>query len=210
MTDLAILRERLTKPLPKERSVFLRDPKDALQIALHSYDGCAKGCPGCVVDRFFKNKARFKPLISKDDMAILHSRTLEYYDWFSEYLDDRARELGEGSRSHRIDSHSYTFRFGNHSELPEDHLMEIVDTLQAPDQIFSTAPANDEEVEKLIRVEKAAPGRTSYEIVYDPFYDDVQEIRKMIVDLRSGGIFCFPEVAMTRRLFDHYTPGTVC
>jgi hypothetical protein len=206
MPDDMMLRERLSKPLPQERSVFLRDPKDALQIAIHTYDGCAKGCPGCVVDRYFKNKARFMPLISREDMALVHSRTLEYYDWFAEYLNTKADGKYAGSRSHRINSHSFTFRFGNHSELPEDHLMAMVELFDAPDQIFSTAPASDEEVAKLIRVEKAAPGRTSYEIVYDPFYDDVQDIRRMIVDLRAGGIFCFPEVAMTRRLFDHFSP----
>ncbi|MEO0368844.1 MAG: hypothetical protein AAF197_08675 [Pseudomonadota bacterium] len=206
MSDLSVLRERLTRPLPKERNVLLRDPKDALQIALHSYDGCAKGCPGCVVDRFFKNKARFKPLISTDDMRILQSRTLEYFDWFSEYLDERADRLGEGARSHKIEYHSYTFRFGNHSELPEEHLMDMVQILEAPDQIFSTAPANNEEVAKLIRVHDAVPGKSAYEIVYDPFYDDVNEIRAMIMGLRKGGIFTFPEVVMTRRLFDHFSP----
>lgn len=53
---------------------------DDLQIAIHTYDGCARGCPGCVVDKHFKNQGRFQNILTAEQMKTIHQRVTEYYE----------------------------------------------------------------------------------------------------------------------------------
>ena len=62
---------------------------DDLQVAIHTYDGCSRGCPGCVVDKHFKNRARGEPIMPQADLAIAQARVSEYYDWVRANLNTR-------------------------------------------------------------------------------------------------------------------------
>jgi hypothetical protein len=176
---------------------------DDLQIAVHSYDGCGRGCSGCVVDKHFKNDSRGQGILLPDQLDLIQRRTLEYYDWTQHHLN--TKDTGYfGSHGFKINHYSYTFRFGNHSELPEDVLIDLATRLQAPYRVFSTAPSEDLSV--FSRVQQATGGRYFLEIIYDPVADPASLIRNMILEMRGYGILGYPEVLLTRRLLDHYSP----
>lgn len=173
---------------------------DDLQIAVHTYDGCSRGCSGCLVDAKLKNKRRFEPLMSPTDMSLVHDRVLEYYDWVGRSLN--SKEGGYfGESGMKVEHFSYTFRFGNHSELPLEALMEMSEIMNAPFKVFSTAPT--EEVVKFEKLAKKGE-RIFLEIIYDPVIDDPMLIRDMIVEMRRHGIAGYPEVLLTRKLLSSY------
>lgn len=176
---------------------------DDLQVAVHTYDGCARGCPGCVVDKHFKNNWRFRNIIPAPDMSLIHSRVVEYYDWIRENVN--TQEQGYfGKNGFKVDHFSYTFRFGNHSELPPEALDEIAESMPAEFKVFSTAPT--EEIVKFVDLRKRYPGNYYLEIIYDPVADRAEDLRDMILEMRRNGILGYPEVLITRRLLDAFTP----
>ncbi|NCQ51647.1 hypothetical protein GW796_07090 [archaeon] len=177
---------------------------DDLQFAIHSYDGCSKGCPGCLVDTHFKNK-RFKNILSKEQMGTIHSRVKEYYQWTQENLN--TKDTGYfGKNGFKVNHFSYTFRFGNHSELPLEDLLEISQTMDAGFKVFSTAPNPD--VSKFYELTKPennpSNSRFFLEIIYDPIVDSANTLREMILEMRKHDILGYPEVLITRRLLDVY------
>lgn len=192
----------------KDSRIFNRDNStlgvmDDLQVAIHTYDGCAKGCSGCIVDKHFKNRMRFQSIMPEKDLAFVHKRVLEYYEWIKENLN--TKDYGYfGKDRYQVDHFSYTMRFGNHSELPMDELAMISRTLDAPFKVFSTAPTED--ITKFKNIKKMHNGRYFLEIIYDPIADDALEIKNMILDMRKDDILGYPEVLITRRLLDNFSP----
>lgn len=176
---------------------------DDLQIAVHSYDGCSKGCPGCVVDKHFKNHAKGEVIIKDDQQKIIHNRVLEYFDWTQNFLNKKDNGYF-GENGFKIDHFSYTFRFGNHSELPLEELINLSNNLDAPFKVFSTAPTED--VEKFKIVTEKTNGRFFLEIIYDPIVDDAYYLKNMIKNMRKYDILGYPEVLLTRRLLDKFSP----
>ncbi|NTF17271.1 hypothetical protein G6L37_02345 [Agrobacterium rubi] len=176
---------------------------DDLQIAVHTYDGCSRGCSGCVVDKHFKNNWRFRNIIQGPDLRIISDRVKEYFAWVQENLN--TKEDGYfGKDGFKVDHHSYTFRFGNHSELPADMLAEIAESCPSDFRVFSTAPSD--EIHKFVDLRKSHPGNYYLEIIYDPVADKAQDIREMILDMRGNGILGYPEVLITQRLIQAYSP----
>ncbi len=176
---------------------------DDLQVAVHTYDGCPRGCPGCVVDREFKNRRRFRPLIPRGDMAIVQGRVAEYYAWVRDTLN--AKEGGYFGRDrHQVCHYSFTMRFGNHAELPLDDLVGIAESLAADFRVFSTGPVEDLGV--FVELNRRVPGRLFLEIIYDPLVDRAGDLRAMIEEMRRHGILGYPEVLLTRRLLASYAP----
>ncbi len=177
---------------------------DDLQFAIHSYDGCSKGCSGCIVDTHFKNN-RFKTILSEEQMKIIHSRVKEYYDWTQVHLNTKEKGYF-GKNGFKINHFSYTFRFGNHSELPLEELLKISNTMDASFKVFSTAPTDD--ISKFYELTKPEnnPNNSRFflEIIYDPLNDDPNAIRDMIIEMRSYGILGYPEVLITKRLLDKF------
>lgn len=179
---------------------------DDLQIAVHTYDGCSRGCPGCLVDTYFKNKHKFQNILSLDDMKLIHSRVQEYYDWA--ILNLNTKETGYfGKNGYKINHYSYTFRFGNHSELPLEELLAISHTMDAKFKVFSTAPTED--ISKFYELSKPEnnpnDSRIFLEIIYDPIADKADDIRKMILQMREHNILGYPEVLITQRLLKEYS-----
>lgn len=181
---------------------------DDLQIAVHTYDGCARGCPGCLVDKHFKNNMRFQSILSENDLAMIHSRVVEYYDWVRENLN--TKESGYfGKRGYVVNHFSYTCRFGNHAELPIEDIEMIARTLDSPYKVFSTGPTPD--MEKFITIKnhlKATDeaSRLFLEIIFDPMVDSGESIGEMISTMREHDILGYPELLMTRRFIDGFTP----
>lgn len=177
---------------------------DDLQIAVHTYDGCSKGCPGCLVDTYFK-KQRFTNILSKEDMSLIHARVQEYYSWTQEVLNKKEKGYF-GVNGFKVNHFSYTFRFGNHSELPIEELLAISHQLDAPFKVFSTAPTPD--ISRFYELTKPEnnPGNSRFflEIIYDPIVDNPLEIRQMILEMRKHGILGYPEVLITQRLLSKY------
>lgn len=177
---------------------------DDLQVAIHTYDGCSRGCAGCLVDTFFKNQ-KMKTILSPQQMSLIHSRVVEYYDWAREYLNKKEQGYF-GKNGYQINHFSYTFRFGNHSELPLEQLLEITHTMPAQYQVFSTAPTQD--ISRFYELTKPEnnPRNTRFflEIIYDPIADKAQDIREMILQMREYGILGYPEVLITQRLLKEY------
>ncbi len=174
---------------------------DDVQFAIHSYDGCSRGCPGCVVDKHFKNDARFQNILTQEQMELIQSRVTEYYDWASEYLNNK--DFGYfGKGRFQVNHYSYTMRFGNHSELPLDELEALAATLKSDYRVFSTAPTDD--ISKFIELKKRVPGNYYLEIIYDPVADDGNYLREMILEMRRHDILGYPEVLVTRRLLDQF------
>lgn len=178
---------------------------DDLQIAVHSYDGCNRGCPGCLVDTHFKNHYKFKPIISVEDMKLINERVKSYYRWAVETLNNKKNGYF-GRNGYKVAHHSYTFRFGNHAELSFEALKEMADIMDAPFQVFSTAPTL--EIEKFFELSKPENNpkgkRFFLEIIYDPINDDAKDIRDMILKMREYDILGYPEVLITRRLLKEY------
>lgn len=173
---------------------------DDLQIAIHSYDGCSKGCPGCLVDTHFKNK-RFSNILSNEQMTLIHSRVNEYFQWIQKNLN--TKDTGYfGKNGFKVNHFSYTFRFGNHSELPLKELLNISHTMNAQFKVFSTAPTDDiSKFYELTKPENNPSGsRVFLEIIYDPVVDDPHTIRDMILEMRNYEIMGYPEVLITQRL----------
>lgn len=179
---------------------------DDLQIAIHTYDGCSRGCAGCLVDTHFKNK-RFSNILTLEQMKIIHDRVLEYYDWCQSYLNHKENGYF-GKNGQKIKHFSYTFRFGNHSELPLETLLEISSTLNAPYKVFSTGPTED--ISKFYELTKEInnPQKSRFflEIIYDPIHDKAEDIKNMILEMRKHDILGYPEVLITKRLLDKFSP----
>lgn len=177
---------------------------DDLQIAIHTYDGCGKGCPGCIVDTHFKNK-RFVGILSEDDMKTIDDRVRSYYKWIQENLNTKDDGYF-GKDGFKVNHYSYTFRFGNHSELPIEELLKISSVMNSPFKVFSTAPTDD--ITKFYSLtlpeNNKSNSRIFLEIIYDPTIDDPQLIRDMILDMRKHGILGYPEVLITKRLIDKF------
>jgi hypothetical protein len=191
------------KKSPFDREGSTLGVMDDIQIAVHSYDGCARGCPGCVVDKHFKNQARGESILTAEQQTVIHSRVLEYFEWAKTYLNNK--EGGYfGKDGFKVNHFSYTFRFGNHSELPLEELVGLSNRLDAPFKVFSTAPTED--VSRFVEVKERTKGRFFLEIIYDPVADDAHDIRQMILNMRKEGILGYPEVLITRRLLDKFTP----
>lgn len=176
---------------------------DDLQVAVHTYDGCSRGCPGCVVDKHFKNNFRMKNIIPVKDMQIIDQRVKEYYSWIRENVNTQDKGYF-GKDGFKVDHYSYTFRFGNHSELSNDMLDEIAGSCVSDFRVFSTAPSD--EVHKFVELRKRFPGNYYLEIIYDPIADDPNFIKDMILDMRSNGILGYPEVLITQRLLKAFSP----
>lgn len=179
---------------------------DDLQIAVHTYDGCARGCSGCVVDKHFKNQGRFQNILTEEQMKMIHFRVQEYYEWIQKNLNTK-KEGYFGVNGFQVKHFSYTFRFGNHSELPIEELLKISSIMNAEFKVFSTAPTEDiSKFYELTKPENNPSGsRFFLEIIYDPIADKAQDIRNMIVDMRNHGILGYPEVLITKRLLTLYS-----
>lgn len=176
---------------------------DDLQVAVHTYDGCSRGCPGCLVDKHFKNAARFRPIIGAADMRLIHARVEDYYAWARERLN--TKEGGYfGRDGFKVEHYSYTFRFGNHAELPTDAIVEIAASMPSQYRVFSTAPTED--ISRFVDVRRQVPGNYYLEVIYDPVADRAADLRDMILAMRAEGILGYPEVLVTRRLLDAFTP----
>ena len=176
---------------------------DDLQVAVHTYDGCDRGCPGCVVDKHFKNHATGQVIIRPDDQKIIHQRVSEYFEWIQENLN--TQEHGYfGKNGFKVNHFSYTFRFGNHSELSVEELIALSKNMNAEFKVFSTAPTED--IYKFVEVRNVTGGKFFLEIIYDPVADKTQDIRAMILEMRRHDILGYPEVLITRRLLDQFSP----
>lgn len=175
---------------------------DDLQIAIHSYDGCHKGCSGCLVDKHFKNHARFEPIVSSEQQLVIHDRVLSYYQWIQDNLNTKDIGYFNCNNGFKVNHFSYTFRFGNHSELSVEDISGMSSRMNAPYKVFSTAP--DSNIEKFIEVSNKDSGRIFLEIIYDPVVDDPEVIKAMILNMRSNGILGYPEILITKRLLDVY------
>ena len=174
---------------------------DDLQIAVHSYDGCSRGCPGCILDKTFKNKKRFETILSEKQFGVVDRRVREYYDWVQETLN--TKETGYfGKNGFKVGHRSYTFRFGNHAELPFDDLVMMAETMPSKFRVFSTGPTPD--ITKFIHLKQRVPGNYYLEIIYDPLNDRAEDVRDMILEMRRNDILGYPEVVVTRRLLDAY------
>lgn len=182
---------------------------DDLQIAIHSYDGCGKGCPGCIVDTHFKNR-RFEPIITDKQMEIIDIRVREYYEWIQENLNTK-KDGYFGEDGFKVNHYSYTFRFGNHAELPLEELLKISKKMDAPFKVFSTAPTDD--ISKFFELTKPennpSNSRIFLEIIYDPTVDDPLYVRNMILEMRKHNILGYPEVLITKRLLDRFPTGEI-
>lgn len=177
---------------------------DDLQFAIHSYDGCSKGCSGCIVDTHFKNK-RFNSILTTEQLSIIDKRVREYFQWTQENLN--TKENGYfGKNGFKVNHYSYTFRFGNHSELPLEELLKLSSLMDAPFKVFSTAPTDD--ISKFYELTKKENnpnnGRLFLEIIYDPLNDDPYYIRDMIIEMRKHDILGYPEILITKRLLDKF------
>ena len=178
---------------------------DDLQIVLHSYDGCDRGCPGCIVDKEFKNKIRDTTILKSVDLALINDRVKEYYGWAVENLN--TKEIGYfGKRGFQITHCSYTFRFGHHAELPVDVLLDLASSVETNYRVFSMAPATPEQIDKFVTVRRLVGGEIFLEIIYDPMVDKAEDLKAMVLYMRQNKILGYPEVLITRRLLDVYPP----
>lgn len=176
---------------------------DDLQIAVHTYDGCERACSGCLVDKHFRNNMRGQCIIKTKDLELIQSRVLEYYKWVQENLNTKTSGyFGTHEGGYQVNHHSYTMRFGNHSELPIETLVEIAESLRAEYRVFSTAPT--ENITRFIELKNRVKGEFYLEIIYDPIHDDPIDLRNMILEMRENDILGYPEVLVTRRLLDAF------
>lgn len=178
---------------------------DDLQVAVHTYDGCGRGCSGCLVDKHFKNTGRGALIINEVEQTFIHQQVTEYYHWCQEHLNQQ--ESGYfGIGKNTVKHFSYTFRFGNHAELPDHLVQQLSQNMAAPFQVFSVAPFNniDEELRKFIHLQQQGNSSIYLEIIYDPIVDDALQINQIISAMREHDILGYPEILITQRLLSIY------
>lgn len=178
---------------------------DDLQVAIHSYDGCGRGCPGCLVDKTFKNKQRYQPILDLQSMDLINQRVKEYYAWAIETLNTKNSGYF-GVNRYQIGHNSYTFRFGNHSELSTDDLIGMAAAVETNFRVFSVAPPTPEEIEKFASIRRVVGGDIFLEMIYDPFVDSGESVRAAIVGMREKGLNGYPELLITKRLVSQMDP----
>lgn len=179
---------------------------DDLQIVVHSYDGCPRGCAGCLVDKRYKNQYRYKTLIDKNKMRIINNRVLEYKDWVV-----KERNLKDGGYFSGGDKvirhHSYTYRFGNHAELDMEQLYELSQSFETDYRVFSISICDESDMEKFVRLKKEIKGEfLGVEIIYDPTIDSSENLKRMILFMRDNDIKGYPEIVITKKLVSTLSP----
>ena len=177
---------------------------DDLQFVVHTYDGCGKGCPGCLVDKHFKNKKRFQGILSDTQLDTINFRVQEYYTWVKENINTKKSGYFH-TGGHQVNHHSYTMRFGNHGELPYEELKNIATRLKSEYYVWSVAPVAIEQLDKFVKLKEEVPGNYFLEIIYDPCIDDPQFIADMIKFMDDNGFKGYPEVLITRKLLNMYS-----
>lgn len=179
---------------------------DDLQIAVHTYDGCSRGCSGCIVDKYFKNKKRGELILSQEDMQLINARAEEYFQWIQKNINTKSTGYFQ-KNGKQVNHFSYTCRFGNHSELTAEQLAMIGSTLKSDFKVFSTAPFEQlGDIKNFVEARNKTGGNYYLEIIYDPVADDPNYIRDMILTMRENNILGYPEVLITQRLIGAFTP----
>lgn len=177
---------------------------DDLQIALQTYDGCSFSCAGCLVDKTTKKKLG-ELLIGEEDLALVQTNVEQYYDWIQENLNTKSNGyFNNTSTGFQVAHFSYTFRFGNHSDLDIETLVKLASTCKAPIRTFSSALT--ENIYKFLEVREKVPGDYHLEVIFDPAMYGVDQLVSIVEKMHANDIKGYPEILITKRLIDQYSP----
>jgi hypothetical protein len=176
---------------------------DDLQIALQSYDGCSLSCAGCLVDKSTKKSKSL--LLSNEELDHVQKNVVEYYEWIKQNLNTKKDGyFNSGPAGFQVEHFSYTFRFGNHSDLSIEELINLSRRCDGAIKTFSTALTGD--IPKFIEVERAVPGDYHLEVIFDPVMYDAKTLRPTLEQMHEHGIRGYPEILITKRLVQKYPP----
>lgn len=179
---------------------------DDFQIAIHTYDGCVKSCTGCVVDKELREigSSGNELLISKKDAQIIHKNVKEFYEYLQK--ENSVKDRGYFSKGGRkLNNYSYTYRFGNHAQVPLEVLREYVKILDTGYNVFSSGagivPHNiialsDEFPEKKFLVE----------FIYDPIKDEIGSVVDTLNKTFGLGVHGYIEMVLNKKIIDKFTP----
>lgn len=187
----------------KNRELSTLSVMDDIQICVHTYDGCGLGCSGCLVDKTFKNKMRGSILLPENYLDIVKLRVNEYTEWAIPYFNNKDGGYF-GKNGKQIKHHSYTYRFGDHGELPVENLIQIASQLDSYYKVFSTG--NRPDISKYVEAQKITGGRYFLEIVFDPLKQTGQQVFEMLTNMRNNNLDGYPEIVITRALINKYNP----
>jgi radical SAM protein with 4Fe4S-binding SPASM domain len=178
---------------------------DDFQIALHTFDGCVKSCTGCVVNTDTRelNNLNGGLLITPEQAKIIHKNVKEAYE--ISVLDRMNNNDNEnsyfGKNSRKVNNFSYTYRFGNHSQINIDTLEEYVNILDTEYNIFSSGagyvPHNIIELSK-----KYSEKRFFVEFIFDPIKDNIEDVIKSLITTRENGVIGYLEMIITKSLIE--------
>lgn len=181
---------------------------DDFQIALHTFDGCVKSCNGCVVNtenRRNQNSSN-KLLISIEDAKIIHDNVKEYYEeYILKVLNNKENNGYFGKNSRKVNNFSYTYRFGNHGQVPVAELEQYINVLDSKYNIFSSGAGIRQE--NIIELSKKYPEKTFLvEFIYDPLKDDIEKVIDAVKHCRENGVIGYLEMILTNALLTVMTP----
>lgn len=176
---------------------------DDLQVALQSYDGCSLSCAGCLVDKGTKKGRQM--LLTDSELDLVQSNVKDYYGWVRANLNTKNDGyFNQTSEGFQVEHFSYTFRFGNHSDLSVDTLINLSTRCDAAIKTFSTALTGD--IPKFIEVKQAVPGDYHLEVIFDPVMYEAKTLTPTLEQMHEHGIRGYPEILITKRLVTQYTP----
>lgn len=181
---------------------------DDLQIALHTFDGCVKSCSGCVVDSVNREKQNNSEelLISIEDAKIIQDNVEEYYkEYVQKVLNEKESNGYFGKNSRKVNNYSYTYRFGNHGQVPVKKLEKYITTLDSEYNIFSSGAGFKQD--NIIEIAKKYPNKKFLiEFIYDPVKDDMEKVVEALIHSRENNVVGYLEMILTKALVVEMTP----
>lgn len=179
---------------------------DDFQIAIRTYDGCVKSCTGCVVDSKMREKNNSKDdlIITKEQAQIIQKNVKEMYD----YLQEKSNNQDKGYFSkdgRKLNNFSYTYRFGNHAQVPVKLLEEYVNILDCSYNVFSSGagivPYN------IIELAKKYEEKTFLvEFIYDPLKDDIDKVCEALNESFELNVHGYIEMVLNNEIITAHTP----
>lgn len=181
---------------------------DDFQIALHTFDGCVKSCNGCVVsteNRKLQNSTN-ELLISLDDAKIIHDNVKEYYnEYILKILNKKETNGYFGKNSRQVNNFSYTYRFGNHGQVPVEKLEKYINVLDSKYNIFSSGAGFKQE--NIIELANKYKEKTFLvEFIYDPLKDDMDKVIEAVKHRKENNVIGYLEMIITNALVKEMSP----
>ena len=107
--------------------------------------------------------------------------------------------------SSQVNNYSYTYRFGNHSQVPIEVLRDYLLIFDSKYNVYSSGaglvPTN------IIELSKEFPEKKFLiEFIYDPILDEIDNVVKTLNETFGMGIHGYIEMVLNKKMIEQFTP----